>query len=193
MIRKATQTLIPPNFSVDEFVRMIDAGIFEGRSQKFELVRGEFSSMSPASAEHGDVIDWLMRWSTNATLAADFTIRVQSELELRSQQSLVIPDLLWLKAKSYRKNYPTESDVFLVIEVALSSLRFDRLDKSALYAEAGIQEYWLVDLEGQTLEVRRCPKGLAYQDTSTYSVGDYVAPLCKADASLCLSELFIEH
>ena len=73
----------------------------------------------------------------------------------------------------YRLEHP--HGALLVIEVALSSLRFDRATKSELYAKAGVGEYWIVDLAAERIEAHTLPSGATYTRVTTYAKGESVA------------------
>lgn len=80
--------------------------------------------------------------------------------------------------------HPTQADVVLLIEISDTTLRFDRNQKAALYAEAGLDDYWLLNINNRTLEVRRDPAPLpsnpavhAYQSVTIYTELDSAAPL----------------
>jgi Uma2 family endonuclease len=81
------------------------------------------------------------------------------------------PDLLWVRADRYRDRHPTAADVKLAIEVADSSLQYDLVQKSALYAEAEITEYWIVDSQSRSIHVFRKPSYGTYTDRSLAQAG----------------------
>ena len=95
-----------------------------------------------------------------------------------------------MKVADYSKEYPSSDDALLLIEVSHSSLRFDRTTKKALYAESGIQDYWIVNAEESTVEVYRDPRGDHFQSMQTYSREDAVSPLTAPEISLELRTLF---
>lgn len=129
-------------FTVEEYHRMAEAGIF-GAEERVELIEGEVIQMAPIGPQHvGCVI--------NATRL--FITRLGDRAVISPQNPVVIrprsepqPDLLLLRARavSYSRELPTSEDVLLAVEVADTTVRFDRLVKARLYARAGIAEFWL--------------------------------------------------
>ncbi len=169
---------------------MIEAGVFDERVGQVELFRGELVGMSPASAEHSDIVSWLTKWSFGAVDTSQIEVRVQSGLKLCEQQSIVEPDLMWLKPGQYRNAHPTASDVLLLVEVSRSSLRYDRGLKSELFAQVGVDEYWIVNCDQRCIEVRTASNGIEYQDTAVFGAGQVVSPQCALSTKLNVSELF---
>jgi Uma2 family endonuclease len=100
------------------------------------------------------------------------------------------PDLVWVKEKDYSTQNPLPEDVLLVIEVADTSLAKDRGIKAKLYAEAGIQDYWIVNILERTIEVRRDPQGSSYRSVEVYRAGQDVRPLAFPNVVLPVSTLF---
>ena len=177
-------------FSVDEFMRMIDAGIFVGRTGQIELIEGELIAMTPASAEHSDVIAWLTRWSAQNTDPAEFDVRVQCSIGVPELQSVPEPDVAWVRKGDFRHSYPKASDVALLIEVCVSSGNYDRGRKAKLYAEAGISDYWVVDVVHASIDVMREPNQDGYSKVTAYREGQTISPLCQPLTILVIDELF---
>jgi Uma2 family endonuclease len=140
--------------SVEDFHRLIDAGIF-ANSDRVELIDGEMRDMPPIGADHGSSIDRLNEIFTPA-LIGKAIVRVQGALVLDDATELY-PDLCVLRQREdrYRSANPVGDDVLLVIEVAGSSLQLDRTVKLAKYARDGIQRYWLVDLVNNMIHDHR--------------------------------------
>ena len=101
------------------------------------------------------------------------------------------PDISWVKARRYLDSHPTGADTLLLIEVADSSVKSDRTDKADLYAEAGIQEYWVVDVQGKCIYMmREIVAGGHYGWQQTAKVGDLASPLAQPTAELNVADLF---
>lgn len=94
-----------------------------------------------------------------------------------------------MRAKSYRQRRPEPGDVLLLIEVAESSLAYDRGEKADLYATAGVQDYWIVNLNDLCIEVHRNPQGGKYRATETYQVGRAISPLAFPAATLDVAQV----
>ncbi|MDX1934173.1 MAG: Uma2 family endonuclease [Capsulimonadales bacterium] len=84
---------------------------------------------------------------------------------------------------------PTDADVLLIVEISDATLRYDRHTKAALYARAGIAEYWIVDLNGRRLIVHRNPTALGYANVQELTEQDAVSPLSRSGASTSVADL----
>jgi len=78
----------------------------------------------------------------------------------------------------------------LIIEVAETSLAYDRSTKLRLYAEAGISEYWVVDCTAESVEIHRAPDASGYRDVSRFTGTASVSPLAFPDVRIALAEIF---
>jgi len=133
-----------------------------GRDDRVELLEGQLVDMSPIGPRHAIVSGNLIR-----LLFPAFSDRAQ----LRCQDPVVLNDgsepqpdlaLVRLPWRGYPHTHPGPDDIFLLIEVADSSLDFDRTVKSELYARAGIRELWIVDLTTDLVLVHRSPSDGGY-------------------------------
>jgi Uma2 family endonuclease len=163
---------------------MIDAGLF--RDERIELLRGVLVQMSPQNLPHAGVIQILNRLLTPALLGrAD--VRVQLPFNV-GDHSVPEPDFAVVEPVRYTKAHPDRA--FLIIEVADSSLKMDRDEKLALYAEAGIPEYWIVNLADAAIERRSEPSQGAYGRLTTFRRGESVQVLAFPDVTVGIDELF---
>jgi Uma2 family endonuclease len=162
--------------SVADFQRMIYAGILH-EDERIELIVGDLINMAPIGSEHASVIDWLTRMLILAT-GQSAIVRVQSPL-LLDDYSQPQPDVLVLQAREdfYRHAHPRPDDVLLLIEVADTSVRFDRDVKIPLYAKCGVPEVWLLDLGKKCVEVYRGPQPEIgrYREMAVHTQG-YLVP-----------------
>lgn len=180
-------------FTLDEYDRLMDATVL-GPDRRVELIFGELHEMSPIGDAHQDAVDalvndWVMVHST-AESRAKMTVRVQSPIRLPGQQSSPYPDMSWIARRSAADSQGGSDQVFLVVEVADTSLDYDRGLKAELYADAEIPDYWIVNLVDDCVEVYRDPKGGHYQSLTTYRAGDEIRPLLFSDCPLSLDLLF---
>jgi Uma2 family endonuclease len=152
-------------FTREEYHRMAEVGIL-GRRDRVELIRGEIVEMSPIGRRHGAFVDNLTRLLVKR-LPDHVIVRVQGPVAL-ADDTEPEPDLTVLRRRSvpYKEREAWAEDVLLVIEVAESSLAYDRSTKLRLYAEAGIPEYWVVDCAAETVEVHRGPGLEGYREVS---------------------------
>lgn len=166
--------LIRHRISVSDYHLMIEAGILT-EQDKVELIRGEIIQMSPKGSRHaacmGKISEWLI-----PRLVGQAMIRTQDPVHL-SDHSEPEPDLVIVKSRSdfYVEAHPDAEDILLVIEVADTSLAVDRSTKSSLYAEAGIQEYWIVNLPEQVIEICKSPQGQRYKEIRIAEPGDVIS------------------
>jgi Uma2 family endonuclease len=165
-------------FRVEEFERA-----FQGVPH-VELLRGEVYQMSPIGPKHVHKVAQLDA-RLQETLRGKAVVLVQSPLRL-CEDSEPEPDLLVLKPplERYQDRLPTPEDVLLLVEVADTSLEFDREAKLPLYAEAGIPEVWLVNLKENLLEDYRDPRGGRYREIRLLSPEEEVSPTLLPEVSL---------
>jgi Uma2 family endonuclease len=149
-------------FSVDDYYRMADAGLFP-IDARVELIEGEVIEMSPIGNRHAGCVNRLSRFLNRA--ASDFAIvSVQNPVRL-NDFSEPQPDIALLKPRDdfYSNSHPTPADVLLIIEVADTSVDYDRRVKLPLYARAGIPETWLMVLLKDFIEIHSQPVNGKYQ------------------------------
>jgi Uma2 family endonuclease len=150
------------HFNVDEYYRMAEAGIFT-EDDRVELIEGEIIDMSPIGSYHAGCVNQLSSL-LNQKVGQVAVVQVQNPIRL-DDFSAPQPDIALLKPRAdfYRRSHPTPSDVLLVIEVADTSVDYDRHVKLPLYARAGIPEAWLVILPKDIIEVHSQPQNGKYQ------------------------------
>jgi Uma2 family endonuclease len=179
------------NFNLEQYERMVEAGAFDGRfHQHVEFIRGEIREMNPIGSYHAQVLNDLTDWCYEVTPRKDIAIRVQTTLRIPALNSAPEPDLMWVRRRNYARRHPEPGDVLLLVEVAESSLAEDRGEKRILYAEAGILDYWIVNLIDQTIGVYRQPSGSTYASHDVFGSSESVSPLCLPQRSLAVDYLF---
>lgn len=156
-------------FTVAEFDQMIERGIFADRpDQRLELIQGEIREMTPPNPPHEDTVDLLNYWSVDNAPRDEVRVRIQNSLGIPAFDSVPEPDVAWMRVRNYRQRRPQPRDVLLLIEVAESSLAFDRGEKAGLYAAAGIKDYWIMNLVDLCIEVYREPRRGKYRACEVY-------------------------
>ena len=165
---------------------MIEAGFFRG--ERVELIQGVVVQMSPQNAAHSYVIQILNRLLV-PRLIGRADVRVQLPFAA-GPDSLPEPDLAVVAIGNYMAAHPTQA--ILIIEVADSSLKFDRQEKAEVYARAGVSEYWVVNLTDGVIERHSEPLGGAYVRLTPFRSGERVAPLAFPDVELNVDEVFGE-
>lgn len=172
-----------------EFDAMVMRGAFDCIGpKKVELIRGELRFMNPAGPLHDDLIDYLTRWSVNATDKGVANVRVQSGFVCDDNRPE--PDILWLRPRRYGRAKPTAKEVLLLIEVADSSLANDLREKADVYAEAGIFEHWVVDVNSARIHVMSESDGRVYRKIEIIVAPNPLAPRCLPGAVFDTGELF---
>ena len=174
-------------FTVDDFHRMADAGIFT-EDDRVELLEGEITVMTPIGHRHNATVNFLNA-RLHEALLGQALVQIQGPIRLGPHNEPQ-PDVALLRwsADYYRAALPTAMDVVLVIEVTDTSVEGDRA-KVSLYAEAGIPEVWIVELQAQRLEVYRQPRGDRYERTLIVQRGEMVAPEAFPDVALPTADL----
>ena len=149
-------------FTVGEYYRMAEADILT-EEDRVELIAGQIVAMSPIGSRHAACVDRLNGLLHRQPEQA-FIVRVQSPIALDAY-SEPEPDLVLLRPRAdfYAGGHPSAANVLLAVEVADTSADYDREVKLPLYAQAGLPEVWLIDLQKGCIEVYARPQGDAYQ------------------------------
>ena len=176
-------------FTLDEYHRLGEAG-FLTEDDRVELIEGEMVQMPPIGSEHASVVDILAEIFIRGLDPSRGQVRIQNPV-IVGGRSEVQPDLVVARARSdrYRGRNPIADEVALLIEVADSTLRFDRYVKLPLYARASVPEVWIVDLVARTLHVHRTPNEDAYSVTQQYGRGESVSPAAFPDLNIAVSDI----
>ena len=173
-------------FTVDDCLAMLEAGVLH-EDDRIELIDGELLIMAPIGSYHEDTTDWLTELCVHA-FAGRARVRVQGSIRL-SNMSAPEPDVAILRRRPLgdsRPYYP--EDIFVVIEVANTSLRYDSGPKLARYAAAGIVEVWIVNLRDGTVTVYTGLYDSAYTGIRTYLPGESISPQAFPDVSLAVAD-----
>ena len=178
----------PYRFSREDYEAMISAGILD-ENDRVELIAGEILNKMPIGPTHASTVNRLNRlFSACAGESAIVSVQNPVALDAFSEPE---PDIALLAPRSdlYANSHPAPADVYLIVEVADSSLRFDRERKIPLYASAGIPEVWLVDLFDKSVTRYRKPVQGSYTDMTRYAAGECIPIPRLANAQLALSDL----
>lgn len=170
--------------SPEEYHRLIESGGFDEDS-RVELIDGLLADMSPKTREHENAIAWLARQLMVALDPARFELRVASPLTLEGSEPE--PDLAVIRLDAPRPYHPATAA--LVIEISVSSLRRDLVRKPSLYAAAGVDEYWVVDLHGRRVVVHRDPRSNGYVEVAEVHAGGDLVPAGLEFSAVALDSL----
>lgn len=169
---------------------MVTAGILTSRD-RVELLDGQIIEMVPQEPPHA---------STTSSFGNDFVVLFAGKAWVRQQLPITIapnsepePDIAVVKIdpRRYRDRHPTPADIYLLIEVADSTLNYDRTCKVKAYAKATITEYWIVDVNQRQLLVFREPQADVYQVEQVLGVTDAIAPLSFPEITVQLADVFV--
>ncbi len=173
------------NFSRRDYEKMIDAGVLR-EDERVELVAGRIVQMSPEGPLHAGTID-LCAETLRRLFGADYTVRVQHPLAV-DPDGEPEPDLAVVEGgpRAHLADHPHRA--VLVVEVAGTSLAYDRGEKARLYARAGFPEYWIVNLGAEVVEVHRDPSPDGYGSVASFGREAVISPLA-APGAVAASEL----
>jgi len=172
----------------EAFEKLAEVGLV-APDARLELIDGEIlQKMSPQSSQHATAVLLVAEALRSIFTPPVYTIRVQLPLAL-GPYSEPEPDVAVVEGapRRYRDEHP--SSAVLVVEVADASLQFDRTRKAALYARAGIPEYWIVNLLDGVLEVHRRPEGDTYRERLVLPSQERVRPLARPEVEIAVAEL----
>ena len=177
-----------------EYEQLIELGIFRG-DERLELLAGNLLVREPQSDRHALAIE-LCNDALRAALGPDWRIRVQLPVAL-DDESEPEPDLSVVRGRPRNvTNRSIPSRPALIVEIAESSLAFDRSDKGSRYARAGVADYWIVNLVDGALEVYRepgpaadAPSGWRYREVTTLRSDGVVTPLVASHARVAVVDL----
>lgn len=174
-------TLIAAKWTLDEYHRMIEAGILDNR--RVELLRGDIIEKAPESPPHAYF----------STEAGEYLMRLLRErVKIRSLKPVTLPNnsepepdiaIVQPNGRQYLQHHPYPENIFWLIEYSDNSLEKDLEVKKEIYAEAGINEYWVVNLETKELIVFRNPQQNKYTNISTFNSGT-IYPLAFPDIAV---------
>ena len=173
-------------FTVNEYLAMGEAGILH-EDDRVELIDGEIIIMPPLGEPHESSTDWLTRLFVPPLIGLAI-VRVQGSIRL-TDGSAPQPDVTLVRERPLSEVGPYyPSDVYLVIEVADSSLAFDQGPKLARYAAAGIPEVWVANLRAREVTAYAEPSGSEYASVRTYRVGESISPRAFPDVILAVAD-----
>ena len=175
-------------FTVAEYYAMADAGILS-ENDRVELLDGDIIVMPPIGDWHAGGVK-LFANTMPLALQGRAMIAVQDPVRL-DEHSEPQPDVMLLQWRDdfYRNGHPAPGDVLLLIEVADTSVGYDRNAKLPVYARAGIPEVWIVNRPARRIESYSDPSGSAYSSVRHFSPGETVAPQAFPDIALAVDRI----
>ncbi|MFN7416297.1 MAG: Uma2 family endonuclease [Dolichospermum sp.] len=175
-------------WTVDEYHRMAEAGIFEP-SERVELLEGKIIWMIAKGTAHSSAVGRTNKLLQNR-LGNQAWIAIQDPVKL-NEQSEPEPDIAVVKIDplDYADHHPTPAEVYLIIEVADSSLKLDTEIKAKAYSQAGIKDYWVLDVVKRELIVFRNPTAEGYQNREIITEHQNISPLDFPDLEIVVSQM----
>ncbi len=187
-------TIKRKQFTIEEYHRLIELEFFP-TDERLQLIRGDIIKMSPKRTAHS---------VCNSLLFGELYVLLKDKAIVRGQEPILIPpnsepepDVVIARKKedNYLSSHPCPSDILLVIEIADSTLKFDRDIKLPLYAEAKIMDFWIVNLRDKQLETYTQPYQLAngqynYRSQQIYLPDDVIKIPKFSNVSLPLKPFF---
>ncbi|MDX1933530.1 MAG: Uma2 family endonuclease [Capsulimonadales bacterium] len=179
----------PRRWTVEEFFRLARLGIF-APEERLELIQGEILRIMPTDPPHSATVELVRAAMVAAFAGTDVTFKSENPLVL-SENDAPQPDVLVLRGsiREYARRHPGPEDVLLLIEVANSTLLTDRRNKSRLYADAGVPEYWIVNLRDRCVDVFRHPHSDGWETGLSFGESERIAPLSAPDRPLAVADL----
>lgn len=174
--------------TVKDYHRMAEAGIFDP-DERVELLAGQIIKMAAKGTAHGATVKRTEKLLENR-LGERVLVRLQDPIQLDNFSepepdiSVVVPDPLY-----YDDHHPTRDEVYLIIEVADTSLSRDLEFKAGIYAQSGITDYWVLDVNNRKLHVFREPSQNGYQRQMILSENASVSLLAFPDVTVVVKEM----
>ena len=172
-------------WTMAELIRLTDMGVFTAED-RIELIGGEIVPMSPIGRRHEVVAEEIAE-AWHDKVPSEFRLMTERQLQL-AEDTYTKPDL-WVRPKAIRGPDVRGETVLLVVEVADTSLDFDKTKKAIVYAQQGVREYWVVDAQTLVTMVHREPGISGYANVEEFVPTRTLTPLLVPQLALRLSEL----
>ena len=185
---KKNLSVRPKRFRVEDFRKMTEAGILPEESG-WEVIDGYLMDKMTIGSKHASIVNRL-----NSLLSGlvenRAIVSVQNPIQIDDYNEPE-PDIALLHKRSdfYAKSLPTSTDVFLLIEVAETTIAYDRDVKMTLYAEAGIMEVWLVNLNEESIEQYSSPQNGRFGSVETLRKGQSIQSISLEELSLNVNDV----
>jgi len=170
-----------------EYERLVDLGAFRP-GERLELVGGALLVREPQGGPHATAVG-LVEDALRAVFGAGWTVRGQFPIAL-DDDSEPEPDVAVVPGsrRDYVSGHPSRP--VLIVEVADTTLAYDRRTKLPLYAKAGIVEVWIVDVNSETIESFRSPSEAGYAQRMSYGRDSSIRPAQLPTASIRIDDIF---
>ena len=175
--------------TAEEYFRMGETGVL-APDARVELIEGELIDMAPIGPPHAGTVECLVDLLRRA-LADRAMVRTQQP-SVVNKYSVPQPDITIVTRRDdyYRRAHPEPGDMLLAVEVADSTLKFDRDVKSAMYARSGVRELWVVDVAAQQILRLASPQNGLYAETATLAPGESIGVGAFPDIRIEVNAIF---
>jgi Uma2 family endonuclease len=177
--------------TVNDYYQLVEDGVLS-EYDRVELIEGRVVEMAPIGDDHiaatidlNDVFGPRLRGRASVSIQSPVNLARRSEPE---PDITIIPYVPGGRRKAKTRK-PTPSEIYLIVEIANSSLTFDLGEKAALYARYGIQELWVVDIPHDRLVVHREPTADGYASVRSVARGETISPLAFPDVTFTADEI----
>lgn len=189
MMQSATTAARSHLFTVDEYHKMGESGILT-EDDRVELIEGELVDMPPIGSDHAGIVILLTAMLT-VPLSGRALLSTQNPVRL-GKRSEPQPDIAILRPRKdfYRNSHPQPKDVLLLIEVADTTVRYDREVKIPLYGRASVPEVWLIDIRERRAEVHLQPSRDGYRQVLRPANKERLALSLLPDVSIAIADLW---
>jgi Uma2 family endonuclease len=184
-----TVQIVRRPFTVSDYARMRETGILK-EDDRVELIDGEVRLMSPIGSLHAAIVNRLTALISRQ-VGDSVIVSVQNPIQLHDY-SEPQPDLALLQPRDdfYAHAHPRPDDIALVIEIADTSIEYDRDEKVPRYAEAGIAECWLIDVHSQTIEQYTQPRNGQYRNKLIVSYDETIVAQDLLELRIAVERVF---
>jgi Uma2 family endonuclease len=174
--------------TVTEYHRMAEAGILRA-DERVELIAGQIVPMAAKGSPHSAALtrtDRILRSQLGdlALIRLQYPVQLDDYSEPEPDIAVVRPDPL-----DYEVHHPTASDVFLILEIADSTLKYDREVEAPAYARSAIKDYWVLDVAGKKLHIYRRPDLNGYQSETILAAEVEIAPLAFSGCLITVKDM----
>ena len=174
--------------TVEEYHRMGDTGIISP-DEEVELIEGQILEKPMKGTTHSAVNKYLEKLLENC-LGDEVLVRVQDPIRL-DNYSEPEPDIAVVKPDDfyYASHHPTPPEIYLIVEIADTTLKRDTEFKAKVYAKAGINDYWVLDITNRQLYAFREPTATGYQNQQIFSEDATISPVAFPNITINISEM----
>ncbi|MBI4641602.1 MAG: Uma2 family endonuclease [Candidatus Tectomicrobia bacterium] len=183
-----TVKVLRHQFTVEQYERMYESGVFT-EDDRVELIQGEIIIMAAIGSRHAGCVNRLNELSVTR-LSGRAIVTVQNPIRLEPD-SEPQPDVVWLRPRAdyYSNAHPGPADILLVVEVADTTIDYDRGVKIPLYARSGILEVWLDDLTSDRVEAYWEPSSEGYRRQVSYQRHQQISPQAYPDLQFSIDDI----